>query len=94
MARYVDLDKVIELLEIEWGYEGMREELYALPAADVVEVVHCRDCVHAVEIEKDYVRKLFIDGTKQCEICRGDMCYGASIISAGGYCDSGKRRAD
>lgn len=69
-------------------------EIERLPACDVMKVVRCKDCIHAVEIEKDYIRKLFIDGTKQCEICRGDMCYGASIISADGYCDSSERRND
>ena len=64
----------------------------SIPAADVVEVVRCKDCVHAVEIEKDYIRKLFIDGTKQCELGRGDQCFGYSIISNDGFCDSGERK--
>ena len=64
------------------------------PAVDAVEVVRCRDCVHAVEIEKDYIRNLFIDGTKQCELGRGDPCFGYPIISNDGFCDSGERRAD
>ena len=64
------------------------------PAVNAVEVVRCRDCVHAVEIEKDYIRNLFIDGTKQCELGRGDPCFGYPIISNDGFCDSGKRRAD
>ena len=59
---------------------------------DVVKVVRCKDCVHAVDIEKDYIRKLFIDGTKQCELGRGDLCYGASIVSHDGFCDSGERK--
>ena len=62
------------------------------PAVDAVPVVRCRDCIHAVEIEKDYIRKLFIDGTKQCELGRADMCFGYSIISNDGFCDSGERK--
>lgn len=38
--KYVKLNDIIETLDHEWGYEGMREDLYNLPAADVVEVRH------------------------------------------------------
>lgn len=57
-----------------------------------VEVVRCKDCIHAVEIEKDYVCKLFVDGTKQCELGRADKVFGYSIISNDGFCDSGERK--
>lgn len=33
--KYVKLDDVIETLELQWGYEGMREDLMNLPTADV-----------------------------------------------------------
>lgn len=42
--RLVDLDAVIDCLKAEWGYEGMREDLYSLPVIDAVPVVRCRDC--------------------------------------------------
>lgn len=38
--KYVKLNDIIETLEHEWGYEGMREDLYNLPAADVATVRH------------------------------------------------------
>ena len=38
--KYVKLDDVIDTLEYEWGYKGIREELQNLPAADVTEVKH------------------------------------------------------
>lgn len=38
MSKYVDLDKVIDKLEDEWGYEGIWDVLYELPSASVVEV--------------------------------------------------------
>ncbi len=38
--KYVKLDEVIDTIEHEWGYEGVREDLQKLPAADVVEVRH------------------------------------------------------
>lgn len=75
-------------------YQGkkFREMVENAPTVDAVPVVRCRDCKHAVEIEKDYIRKLFIDGTKECDCGRGDLYYGASIISPDGFCDSGERR--
>ena len=42
--KYVKLNDIIETLEHEWGYEGMREDLYNLPTSDVVEVVRCKEC--------------------------------------------------
>lgn len=71
MAKYVDLDKIIDQLEIQWGYEGMREELYALPAADVAEVRRGRweQCF------EDWRRQ--IEGDK-CSAC-GFEHYGCSI---------------
>ena len=42
--RVVDLDAVIDRIEVEWGYEGIREDLYGLPVVDAVPVVRCRDC--------------------------------------------------
>ena len=38
--RLVDLDAVIDCIEAEWGYEGIREDLYSLPVVDAVPVVH------------------------------------------------------
>ena len=44
--RLVDLDAVIDRIEVEWGYEGIREDLYSLPVVDAVQVVRCKDCKH------------------------------------------------
>ena len=44
--RLVDLDAAIDHLEVEWGYEGIREDLYSLPVVDAVPVVRCKDCKH------------------------------------------------
>jgi hypothetical protein len=43
-VRLVDLDAVIDCLEVEWGYEGIRKDLYSLPVVDAVPVVRCTDC--------------------------------------------------
>lgn len=77
-----------ELIDPETAMEDIR----GAKSVDAVEVVRCRACVHAVEIEKDYVRKLFVDGTKQCELGRADKVFGYSIISNDGFCDSGERK--
>lgn len=44
IVRLVDLDAVIDCLEVEWGYEGIREDLYSLPVVDAAPVVRCKDC--------------------------------------------------
>lgn len=44
--RLVDLDAVIDCLEVEWGYEGIREDLYSLPVVDAVPVARCKECKH------------------------------------------------
>lgn len=46
--KYVKLNDIIDTLEYEWGYEGMREDLEKLPTADVVEAVRCKDCKYYV----------------------------------------------
>ena len=80
------------LLERGFPLDIVQKALETVQTIDAVEVVRCKDCVHAVEIEKDYIRNLFIDGTKQCELGRGDPCFGYPIISNDGFCDSGERR--
>lgn len=44
--RLVNLDAVIDCLELEWGYEGMREDLHSLPVVDAMPVVRCKDCAN------------------------------------------------
>nr|DAL55051.1 MAG TPA_asm: hypothetical protein [Caudoviricetes sp.] len=101
MARMIDADKVVPLCRLLLvGHDKGVADAIAKNLQDVVDthtvdavpVVRCRDCVHAVEIEKDHIRKLFIDGTKACDIGRGDLYYGESIIGNDGFCDSGERK--
>lgn len=91
--KYLDMLQEV-LLERGFPLNIVQSVLETVQAVDAVEVVRCRACVHAVEIEKDYVRKLFVDGTKQCELGRADTVFGYSIISNDGFCDSGERRED
>ena len=95
--RLIDADEAIIDFGFEWDdIPPTREEfvhfLKKQKTVDAVPVVRCRDCIHAVEIEKDYIRKLFIDGTKQCELGRADTLFGYSIITNDGFCDSGERK--
>ena len=54
MRRLIDanalMDSIIDQLEIEWGYEGIREDVKRIfenaPTVDAVEVVRCKDCRH------------------------------------------------
>lgn len=89
--KYLDMLQEV-LLERGFPLNIVQSVLETVQAVDAVEVVRCRACVHAVEIEKDYVRKLFVDGTKQCELGRADTVFGYSIISNDGFCDSGERK--
>ena len=78
--------------ERAYGWNDLLKILETAPTVDAVPVVRCRDCIHAVEIEKDYISALFIDGTKQCELGRADTLFGYSIISNDGFCYRGERR--
>ena len=62
--KYVKLDDIIETLENEWGYEGMSEDLYNLPTADVDIVVRCKDCKYLFDYSPDEKPfcELFADG--------------------------------
>ena len=78
--RLVDLDAVIDCLEVEWGYEGIREDLYSLPVVDAVPVVRCKDC----EYSYDEIRYL---------CCLHGVCVDCEV-PPNFYCAYGKRRAE
>lgn len=71
-----------------------RNLIVEAPAVDAVEVVRCKDCIYAVEIEDKYIHTMFIDGKKQCELGRSFTVLGYSIVSNDGFCDSGEMRTD
>lgn len=91
--RLIDANALIKEANADGAYGYVdAKQIADAPTVDAVEVVRCRDCIHAVEIEKDYISALFIDGTKQCELGRADTLFGYSIISNDGFCDSGERK--
>ena len=78
--RLVDLDAVIDCLEVEWGYEGIREDLYSLPVVDAVPVVRCKDCEYSCD-EISYL------------CCSHGICVDCEV-TPNFYCAYGKRRAE
>lgn len=81
MSRYIDLDKVIDKLVDEWGYEGIREDLYELPTADVEKVIRCKDCKYC---DKEDEHEYWCTG-------RGFPCQ---LTTPDDYCSKGRKRGD
>lgn len=75
-------------------YKALQEEVERMETVDAVEVVRCKDCKYAVEIEKPYVKDLFVPGAKKCSACRGDSSYGfsESIVNPDDFCNEGERK--
>lgn len=74
---YVDLDLIIDHLEDEWGYEGMREELYELPKADVRENTHGswyidEGCAFCSNCRNSFKRQI-MKHCNYCPMCGADM---------------------
>lgn len=75
-------------------YKALLEEVKQMEIVDAVEVVRCKDCKYAAEIEKPYVKDFFVSGVKKCTACRGDSGYGfsESIVSPDDFCNEGERK--
>lgn len=85
--RVVDLDAVIDCIEVEWGYEGIREDLYSLPVIDAVPVVRCKDCAkHYVVLGRDMCAKN-TSGS-------GDHLIGLSATLPDAFCSYGVRKGE
>ena len=82
MAEYIEREEAKKLLRLEFG--GVTHAviacriLDAVPAADVVEIVRCKNCVAAVTDE---------DGVLRCN-------YDWNHVDADFYCGIGEKRAD
>ena len=88
--RLVDLDAVIDCLEVEWGYEGIREDLYSLPVVDAVPVVRCKDCEFSREITKTE-KKIWLDECRACESPEASQ-DGYMIVFPEHFCSYGRRK--
>jgi hypothetical protein len=89
--KYVKLDDIIETLEHEWGYEGMREDLYNLPTADVVPAVRCKDCKYCRK-PKGKERYRYFEGVLLCESY--EMSDDVCAVNPDDYCSYGERRCE
>ena len=81
MAEYIDRKAVVDIIQTAgfWETEDMEVAITCVeqtPTADVVPVVRCRDCIHAIEKITDY--------TCFCEV-HEDYC------DINDYCSYGKR---
>lgn len=80
----VAVDGIIDQLEIEWGYDGIREDVQRIfdstPTVDAVEVVRCKDCKHRK-------RPLFAGNGIYCEEQRRHF-------ELDDFCSYGERRTD
>lgn len=84
MSRYIDADELLHRLPDDLPYKAsVKRVLMQAPAADVVEVVRCKDCQHR------YV-------PCRCALWYG-MANGTEYFSERGedfYCSYGERRED
>lgn len=99
MAEYIERDKAVQValeacVEVCKDITGhgitqihaveIAEKIESIPAADAVEVVRCKDCVHAVEHK--YSPVFFkCDG---CSFLKG------RLVSSNFYCKCGERRTE
>ena len=96
--RLVDLDAVIDCIEMEWGYEGIREDLYSLPVVDAVPVVHAKwipfhseaagdiQYCSACDIYLDGAPTLNVETNMRCKDCKHWQRHTGVVDSPNGHC--------
>ena len=81
----VVMDSIIDQLEIEWGYEGIREDVKRIfedaPTVDAVEVVRCEKCNYGH----------WLSGAKKYA-CRHPLYTGGNKHSGEHFCSYAERR--
>lgn len=73
---------------------GARTLIAEAQAVDAVEVVRCKDCVHAGAFTNNYAARRFAGGMN-CYLCRGDDSFGmanVSLVYPDDYCSDGVRK--
>ena len=99
MAEYIDRMKVrIAIIDTKWICDQDEDVAYdmidSIPAADVVEVVRCRDCRHYVDAHADgsmYCMRL-IRAEDYCET--GDIYPLEVPVTDHCFCSYGERRKE
>ena len=98
--RLIDADALIEKIKFREGAKAGYREIFmvdGMPTIDAVQVVRCKDCVHAVDITNLTVANRCGMGQKNCMRQRGDDGFGfagVSVVYPDGFCDEGERRDD
>ncbi len=71
--------------------ENLERQMNAIPAADAVEVVRCRDCKHRV-VNENYGKKGFLKIKAMCKLDTGDPFeLGRSADIDEWFCADGER---
>ena len=85
---YISQERVIELLTMVldyWNVGYAIDSMNEIPSADVVEVVHCKDC-YAYQRDPDSAKAAGLNPAEYCALLRCEF-------GPGGFCSYG-RRAD
>ncbi len=93
MAEYIDREAVfaeIDNMHPKPNLIIVRERLANIPAADVVEVVMCKDCVNFI----DEGRYSSYCGYHTNNACDGGYCDGACYVKENDFCSYGARKGD
>lgn len=100
MAEYIERERLLRRFNIDdmmnvngtlISLRDARETISNFPAADVVEVVRCKDCKHyAPEIEYCGIHSHFV--TRNGDFCYPDESSEWKTFSPEDYCSQGERR--
>ena len=108
MPRYIDTEELLKVPNVrnvcEYDETGEFISYKAVPVdaienthtVDAVEVVRCKDCVHAGAFPNKYAERRF-EGGMNCFLCRGDDGYGianVSVVYPDDFCSDGVRRGE
>ena len=116
MAEYIERKKLEEAFDnadpdvcesdldghSDWGFgrENVRDVIRGVPAADVVPVVRCQDCIYAVPLDRNC--ELNQTAYLHCNLWRGEETKNVwhkykkyykdySLVDRDGFCSSGER---
>ena len=80
MAEYIERFETLNAIERSYCIKNAYERIEHLPAADVVEVVRCRDCKH------------WLKDVAGCTDFVGRCEFANYMVGATGYCSYGERK--
>lgn len=82
--RLIDADALMKLAHNHINGTVDCNDIARFPTVDAVEVVRCKDCVHAGAFPNAYAERRF-EGGMNCYLCRGDDGYGMPDIFLATY---------